>query len=175
MSRINLSKKLRFEIFKRDVFTCQYCGAHPPAVILEVDHIVPVASDGGNDEDNLVTSCFDCNRGKAARPLDVAPMPLAEKAELVAESERQLKGYNDILTARRERLDADVWTVFESLNGAEKVPAEQYNSVLMFVKRLGLHEVLEAADIAASKQLRGSALFRYFCGVCWGKIKDAGL
>ena len=31
MSR-SLSKKARFEIFKRDGFVCQYCGAHPPKV-----------------------------------------------------------------------------------------------------------------------------------------------
>jgi hypothetical protein len=102
-------------------------------------------------------------------------MPLAEKAALVEESELQIRGYNEILSARRARLEEDVWTVFETLNGADKVPADQYNSVLMFVKRLGLHEVLDAVDIAASKPLRGSAQFKYFCGVCWGKIKDAGL
>ena len=59
-----LSKKTRFEVFKRDKFTCQYCGKSAPDVVLEVDHIKPVAEGGTNDMVNLVTSCFDCNRGK---------------------------------------------------------------------------------------------------------------
>jgi hypothetical protein len=62
-------KKLRFEIFKRDSFVCQYCGSHPPKAILHVDHIVPVADGGENDEDNLTTSCAACNLGKGARSL----------------------------------------------------------------------------------------------------------
>lgn len=59
-----ISKKTRFEVFKRDNFTCQYCGKMAPDVVLEVDHINPVKNGGGNEFINLVTSCFDCNRGK---------------------------------------------------------------------------------------------------------------
>lgn len=68
--RKSLSKRLRFEVFKRDNFTCQYCGAKAPDVILHVDHINPVAKGGDNDILNLITSCSDCNGGKGARRLD---------------------------------------------------------------------------------------------------------
>jgi len=44
-----LSKKVRFEVFKRDSFTFQYCGKSAPAMILEVDHLKPVSKDGDND------------------------------------------------------------------------------------------------------------------------------
>ena len=64
-----LSKKIRFEVFKRDGFTCQYCGKKPPDVILHVDHIHPISKGGTNDLINLVTSCADCNLGKGAREL----------------------------------------------------------------------------------------------------------
>ena len=64
-----LSKGIRFEVFKRDNFTCQYCGAKAPDVILEVDHINPVKLGGTNEIMNLVTSCFNCNRGKSAKKL----------------------------------------------------------------------------------------------------------
>ena len=40
--RKNLSKSVRFEVFKRDSFKCQYCGKSAPDVVLEVDHIIPV-------------------------------------------------------------------------------------------------------------------------------------
>jgi CRISPR/Cas system Type II protein with McrA/HNH and RuvC-like nuclease domain len=59
--------KLRFEVFKRDNFTCVYCGRSPKedGVKIVVDHILP-KSKGGNDlYDNLATSCEECNSGKS--------------------------------------------------------------------------------------------------------------
>lgn len=55
---------LRFAILKRDNFTCRYCGMSAPTVRLEVDHVIPVARGGSDHEDNLVTACYSCNRGK---------------------------------------------------------------------------------------------------------------
>lgn len=62
-----LSKKLRFEVFLRDEFTCQYCGRAAPSVVLELEHIVPVSRGGGNDKCNLTTACEECNAGKNAK------------------------------------------------------------------------------------------------------------
>lgn len=67
--RTALPARVRFEVFKRDKFTCQYCGARAPDVLLHCDHVVPVAEGGGNDILNLVTSCARCNGGKGAIPL----------------------------------------------------------------------------------------------------------
>ena len=67
--RIPISKKQRFEVFKRDNFTCQYCGRMAPDVVLEINHINPISNNGNNDILNLITSCFDCNRGKGKRKL----------------------------------------------------------------------------------------------------------
>lgn len=97
-----ISKSRRFEVFKRDGFTCQYCGQRPPEVILEVDHIDPRALGGSDDEINLITSCADCNRGKSAKRLgDVHPRPDADLRYLevqqeIAEAER----YQQSLAAR---------------------------------------------------------------------------
>ena len=77
-----ISKKDRFEMLKRDSFTCQYCGATPPHVVLEPDHIQPVAEGGGNELLNLVTSCFDCNRGKSARLLSDDSVVVKQKKQL---------------------------------------------------------------------------------------------
>ena len=58
-----ISDRVRFQVLKRDRFTCQYCGKS--GVELEVDHITPVAKGGTNDIGNLITACKSCNRGKS--------------------------------------------------------------------------------------------------------------
>lgn len=67
-----VSKRLRFEIFRRDNHTCRYCGRSAPEVVLRPDHVVPVTLGGKDDPSNLVTSCEDCNSGKSATPPDAA-------------------------------------------------------------------------------------------------------
>ena len=56
---------IRDRIFKRDDYTCGYCGARGGK--LECDHKHPVSKGGTNDETNLITACFKCNRAKHAR------------------------------------------------------------------------------------------------------------
>jgi hypothetical protein len=166
-----ISKRTRFEVFKRDDFACQYCGATPPKVVLEVDHIDPVCEGGSSDADNLITACFSCNRGKAGVPLSVVPQALADKAAEVAEREEQLAGYQAILRAKRERLEDDVWAVFAHWRGQDETTHERFNSAKRFVERLGLHEVLDSVDIAMGANIRSQKReFLYFCKVCWNKI-----
>jgi 5-methylcytosine-specific restriction endonuclease McrA len=95
--RKQIGKKLRFEVFKRDGFTCAYCGATPPSVILQVDHIHPVADGGTNDPDNLITSCQPCNIGKGANLLSKIPATLQQKAAMIKEQEEQLKAYYEVI------------------------------------------------------------------------------
>ena len=172
MPRKGLSKKLRFEVFKRDDFSCQYCGATPPKVILEVDHIEPVALGGADDMDNLITACFPCNRGKSATPLTAVPQSLADKAAETAEREEQLAGYQAILAAKRERLEDDVWAVFHHWRGQEETTHQRFQSVKRFVDMLGLEDVLDAVDITlAARIFSDNREFRYFCGVCWKKVR----
>ena len=140
MNRKPLSKKLRFEVFKRDGFACQYCGATPPAVVLECDHIEPVTAGGSDDEGNLVTACFDCNRGKAARLLSVAPESLAARAARVAEAEEQLAGYRAVMRAVQERKEADVWEVIGALFGEAETTHARFQSVARFLEKLPLDE-----------------------------------
>lgn len=64
--------RLRFNVLKRDMFTCVYCGGKPPNVLLHVDHLVPVSDGGLNEIDNLVAACSECNSGKGNDPLGVS-------------------------------------------------------------------------------------------------------
>ena len=67
-----ISKRLRYEILRRDNHACRYCGAVAPDVSLTVDHVIPVALGGTDDPSNLVTACEPCNSGKSATPADSA-------------------------------------------------------------------------------------------------------
>ena len=61
---------LRFQVLLRDGFRCTYCGATAKDVRLEVDHKIPVSGGGRTTLTNLVTACWDCNRGKSAMIID---------------------------------------------------------------------------------------------------------
>jgi hypothetical protein len=57
----------RVNIFARDDFTCQYCGARPHRSELNLDHVVPRSLGGRTTWENVVCSCVDCNRRKGGR------------------------------------------------------------------------------------------------------------
>jgi len=155
-SRSHLSKKIRFEIFKRDGFRCVYCGAVPSdTVLLECDHIKPVAEGGTNEVDNLVTACGACNSGKGATPLSSVPQSLAAKAAEVAEREAQIRAYHEILEAKKARKDGELWSVadvFIKRFGNEEIHHSQLASIRSFLQRLDYFEVLEAMEFAVDKQ-----------------------
>src|SRR5262249_10204155 len=52
----------RVNVFARDKFTCQYCGAKPHRSQLNLDHVVPRSLGGKTSWENVVCSCVDCNR-----------------------------------------------------------------------------------------------------------------
>jgi 5-methylcytosine-specific restriction endonuclease McrA len=89
MNRVPIPQRVRFEVFKRDSFTCQYCGRKAPDVILNCDHIRPVAEGGENDPLNLLTSCRECNGGKGAIPLADSAMLDKQRAMLEDLEERR--------------------------------------------------------------------------------------
>lgn len=72
-----IKKSRRFEVLVRYGFACAYCGRMPPEVKLHVDHAMPRARGGGDEDDNLVSSCEDCNHGKAARIYPIRQSPLS--------------------------------------------------------------------------------------------------
>lgn len=171
--RKQISKKVRFEIFKRDGFACSYCGATPPGAMLHVDHINPVANGGGNESVNLVTACESCNQGKGARLLSSIPKSLKNKSEEVAEREAQVLGYHNVMEAKRSRLDSQTWLIAQELDGIqESMDRGKFRTIKSFIEKTGYHETVDAAEIAtASKAREGDDKFKYFCGVCWRKIE----
>jgi 5-methylcytosine-specific restriction endonuclease McrA len=69
----------RINVFVRDDFKCQYCGARKPANDLNYDHVIPRVQGGKTVWDNIVTSCYDCNARKRGRTPEQAGMKLLRK------------------------------------------------------------------------------------------------
>lgn len=69
--RESIRKSQRFRILKRDGYRCQLCGRSQADenVKLHVDHRVPLAKGGSNEDDNLWTLCDACNLGKSDKNL----------------------------------------------------------------------------------------------------------
>jgi hypothetical protein len=175
--RVGLSKRTRFEVFKRDGFVCVYCGAHPPQALMECDHVIPVVAGGTNDIENLVTACQDCNRGKGPIELSVLPQSVADKLVEAEEREAQVRAYYEILQARKDRQDEEMWAianVFMDRFRDDSIQRSRLDSISMFLKRLDYFEVLEAMEIATNRKNSRVPCFSYFCGVCWNKIKSEG-
>ncbi len=154
--RKSLSKKTRFEVFKRDSFTCQYCGQKAPDVILELDHIKPVSKGGDNSEMNLTTSCFVCNRGKSDRELS--------DDSVITKQRKQIEELN----IRRQQLemmlewrDALIKDDEFEYNKGIKYFNEKYQDVRLndngeeivkkLVKKFGIIKILDTIDLSYNK------------------------
>ena len=64
----------RHEVFRRDNFTCQYCGQYTPN--LTIDHIQPKHLCGEHIWTNVVAACPSCNHRKGGRRLIDSQMKL---------------------------------------------------------------------------------------------------
>ncbi len=154
-SRKVIPKKKRFEIFKRDSFTCQYCGAKAPEVILELDHVDPVANGGSDDMLNLITACFDCNRGKSDRKLDDNSVILKQRdsLELLNEKRTQItmlmEWKTELLLMDDEQIEA-VNEYFLKLTGYSMSASFKKLKLRPFLKKYGLSDLLEAIEVSCN-------------------------
>lgn len=151
-----VSKKMRFEVFKRDKFTCQYCGRMSPDVILEVDHIKPVAEGGTNDLINLVTSCRDCNRGKGKRKIsdNSAVKRQQEQLKELAEKSEQLEmmvKWKDELLALGDR-EVDIICDYINETYSCTVHENGKKQIKIWLKKYSVEELISAVDDAFTRE-----------------------
>jgi 5-methylcytosine-specific restriction endonuclease McrA len=67
----------RFNLFLRDEFCCQYCGARGD---LTFDHVVPRARGGITSWENVVAACSSCNLRKGSKSLRASGLALRRPA-----------------------------------------------------------------------------------------------
>lgn len=169
-----ISKKLRFDVFKRDGFSCQYCGATPPGVMLHVDHIHPVSLGGTNAIDNLITSCEPCNLGKGAASLTSIPESIGHKAEVLAEKMAQVKAFNRLIKAKEkqaEKVVDEVEAAFREYHPTYEFSNGYRRSVRNFSEQIPAHMLVQYMHIACCRINSVADATKYFCGICWKQIK----
>ena len=174
-TRKQLSKKIRFEVFKRDGFTCQYCGSTPPNSVLECDHINPVSKGGTNELYNLITACFDCNRGKSNNKLEKIALSVSEKHNILIEKDLQFKEYQKLV----RRLEKKLRKQEDEVSGIYNDWFPEYElgkrfkqaTVRKFIDSIGIIETKKSMNTACSRVNNSSDSIKYFCGICWNIIK----
>ena len=160
MKRKNLSKKIRFEVFKRDSFTCQYCGSKSPEVVLEVDHIKPISKGGDNSLLNLVTSCFDCNRGKSNIELndDSVVEKQRKQLEQLQERKEQIQAMFEWHKSLVDHNDYELELIMDYID--EKMIGRTINrdskgakTIKSSLKKYGMKHLMESIDSSADSYL----------------------
>jgi hypothetical protein len=163
--RKNISKKTRFEVFKRDAFTCQYCGRKSPDVVLQIDHIKPVSKGGTNEILNLVTSCDECNSGKSNRELSDKESIKKQQKELekLQEKKEQLemlfdwkKELTEIDEYAIEKL-ADYWN---DLSPGWELNENGMDDLRKYYKKYSVNEIIDAMNIAATQYFKYTKDFK---------------
>ena len=159
MARKGLSKKIRFEVFKRDQFTCQYCGKKAPDVILHVDHIQPVSKGGTNDLLNLITSCQDCNLGKSNNLLDENSTLEKQRKQMEELQERReqiemmfewRKSLKDLKSFSSQYLVDYIENIISPYSLSEKGKSD----VLNLIKKFSTDEIFEAIESGEKTYLK---------------------
>jgi len=184
VARRTISNSVRFKVFDRDGFTCGYCGRTPPSVVLEVDHVTPVSAGGGNGMSNLLTACFECNNGKAARALGTVPpldyRGLANETKQRAEQLAAYRGYLERLHEQNEEAVDMVSLAYWSHDGPNLIfshenASRERSQILIFIGRIGLEAAVDCAQVSANAVMSGYVQkkyqWRYFCGCMWKRAR----
>lgn len=189
---MTVSKRLRFEILRRDNHACRYCGRCAPDVKLQVDHVVPETLGGSDDPSNLVTACADCNSGKSATPADAAVV-----ASVAADAERWSAAMLKAAQLRSEEAAEEedlldsfecIWTAYWIKCQSENDTSTRYRhpgrwyaprprdwerSILRFISSgLDMDFFVKSVRRALyeTNRVAWDETWRYFCGICWREL-----
>lgn len=176
MARV--SKRLRYEILRRDGFKCRYCGTVAADTELRVDHVVPEALGGKSDPSNLATACDPCNSGKSSVPPD-APVVDQVAEDALRWSSAMARAAADMEAKLKTRDEQNLvflneWNDYRFGREDSYFPLDPtWSASVDRLRSAGLTDVLiiEAvnATMGANKVLPENR-FRYFCGVAWNMI-----
>lgn len=174
-----ISKRLRFEILRRDNYACRYCGAAAPEATLHVDHVVPEALGGTSTPDNLVAACSDCNHGKSSTPADATVVD-----DVRQDAHRWANAMQQVAAIRSRQIEDDdaLWTWFERVWCNWKdwrgdviwFPSNAGSTIRTFLgSGLTKVELESLVDVAMNaRHVEPNNTWRYFCGCAWRRIRE---
>lgn len=169
-----VSKRTRYEVLRRDDFTCRYCRSKDNE--LHVDHVTPVSLGGDDRPSNLVAACKDCNLGKASAAPDGNVLEHLDehtiafekaRAEVVSRLEEEAKERRGLTDAFRAAWEAAM-PPYAEMAGDWRASVAHWSA-----RGLGIQRMIDAIEIASSKtHLPDSALYPYTCKILWNWVTD---
>lgn len=171
---MTVSKRTRFEVFRRDKYACRYCRSTENE--LTIDHVVPIALGGTDDPSNLVACCRDCNSGKSSASPDASLVSDVDEdaARWAAARARAAAkiAQSEVEAAARRRPFLDEWQGWDK--SCSFLPGDWENSVDYWLRDgITMAQIIKAHDIACSARSVGSAdVFRYMAGVVRNWLRD---
>lgn len=161
-----VTKRTRFEVLKRDNFTCRYCRSAEGE--MTVDHVTQVALGGGDGPDNLVACCKDCNAGKSSTAPDASAVEDVKNSD--ARWAEAMKRAAEIKSSER-----DLWDAYHSrfLHVWDRYLPSNYEGTIHAFYKAGLpiDELVDAAYYADTNKGVDNR-WRYLCGIAWRKVRD---
>lgn len=164
---MTVSKRTRFEVLRRDNYTCRYCRSTDG--VLTIDHVVPVALGGSDDSSNLVAACKDCNAGKSSTAADASTV-----ADVTADALR----WAAAIRRAADEYQEDRAALLAALAPIEHdygryLPPDWTASVANWLRRgLPAEEAHECVAVAVTNtNVRMDSIFAYACGVARKKLE----
>ena len=175
-----VSKRLRYEILRRDSYTCRYCGRSAPEVPLRVDHVTPVALGGGDEPSNLVTACEDCNSGKTSSTPDAAVVADVQQHQLRWGRAMELAAQQQ--SGQQQEKEAN-WKAFEQAWNSwaavwrpgvkvAELP-DNWKQSVEALRVAGLTAQMWPDIVETGMTNPGvQDHFRYCCGIAWRQVRE---
>lgn len=175
-----LTKRIRYEVLKRDNHTCRYCGASAPDAKLTVDHVTPVALGGTDKPDNLVAACRDCNAGKASTSPDASVVEDVKQLDLkwAGAIQRVAKARGRQRKKRTVYVDAflEEWRAYtHSWRGDGYPLADNWRGSIERFYDLGVppEDIADCVRIAlTNSRIHYDDAYRYFAGCVWRVVTE---
>jgi hypothetical protein len=175
---MTVGNRLRFEVLRRDRYTCRYCGAKAPDVELTVDHVTPIALGGRDEPSNLITACRTCNSGKSSTSGDdevveeAGLKALAWKEAMRQVAEERVEQYADQSLVYRQF--EELWNTWTYRGKLIPLPSTWSVTIQKFLDAgLTMVDFDALISVAMHAPVPPRDTFRYFCGCCWHRIREA--
>jgi HNH endonuclease len=172
-----IPKRVRYEVLRRDNFTCRYCRSTENELTL--DHLKPAVLGGTDDPSNLVACCKDCNAGKSSTSPDAAVIEQVSEdalrwaaamqvaAGLMADELRDEWDY-------AEALDAE-WSKWTCGYHKDPIPRPQdwrRSANSWRIAGLPIELTIDAARRALeTDKVPPHGTWKYFCGIAWARVR----